>query len=836
MHKHNKHLDKLREDVADLIKKNEYGQILDRIDSFIFSSSNISFKQDFENECLIDPEMFISFLEINTSGICVLTQNKILYVNKAWCDLTEYSENDIQTIDPAVIIHPDFREKVKLHVDAKVDGENVSNRFDIKILTKKGKVKWIDFVFSIIAFEGNVAAIAILNDISHIIDTQNALKNSEDKFKELTELSPAVISIYTNERFLFTNPAWSNILGYSEKEALNIGPIDVVHPEMKELISQRFQSRLKGENPINHYDIKVLTKQGEIRWLNLSLAPVKYEGQTATLSLAIDVTNEKNAQEALKESENKYKSLIENLRQEYFFYRLNTNGIYEYISPSIEYILGYKPEDFFAHFTKFLTDNPINEEAIERTELALQGIQQLPFELEIYDIQKNIHNLEISETPLIDAYGNVIVVEGIAHDITSQKKTEEIIKAQLIEIKSVNEEINAINNDLERRIEDINRLNIDLRISENKFRTLVKNIPGVVYRCLNDKNWTMLFISSEVEILTGYPASDFIENRIRTFASIIHPEDVKSVEELIKYRVEKRKSYVIEYRIIHKDSSIRWVYEKGQYILEENSIDVQFLDGVIIDITEKKEAEEKLKESEKKLKALNAQKDRFFSLIAHDLRSPVSNFMQMSELLKNRYERLSTDQIINFLDNLHRIADSTFKLLENILTWSRSQLGKLEVKIEKIELYNLVNEVAVLFEENFKSKNITFINNLPGNLIVYTDVNICQTLFRNLISNAIKFSNHDGEIKINSKKDMDKSTNKGYCIISVEDNGVGIPEDKIDKIFSDEELYTTLGTENEKGTGLGLNLCKELIEKTGERIWLGSEEGKGTTFYFTLMT
>ena len=227
-------------------------------------------------------------------------------------------------------------------------------------------------------------------------------------------------------------------------------------------------------------------------------------------------------------------------------------------------------------------------------------------------------------------------------------------------------------------------------------------------------------------------------------------------------------------------------------------------------------------------------KDLFFSLLAHDLRSPVGNFLQISELLKLQYKELSKDQIHDFIDNLYKLADKTFKLLDNLLMWSRSQLGTLEINKQEIDLYQIVEEVAYLFEENFKAKNLTIENKLPENLKVKADYNIIQTLIRNLLSNAIKFSYNEGVIEIDSKLQIDHSKDTEYYIISVKDSGVGIPQDKIELIFNMDEEYTTPGTAKEKGTGLGLVLCKDLIEKSGERMWVGSEEGVGTTFYFTL--
>ena len=496
---------------------------------------------------------------------------------------------------------------------------------------------------------------------------EKKLIDSEEKFRKLTELSPAAICIQTTERFLWANPAWAEISGYSRDEVLNMGIIDIVHPDMQEEIRKRSEARLNKGNVESRYNLKIVTKDKKVKWVDVAISVIEFEGQIASLAVSTDITKVVETQQALKKNEAKYKSLIENLRHEYFFYRYNAEGIFEYVSPSVEYILGYQPKDFITHYAKYLTDNPINQEAIMRSELAMQGIQQLPYELEIYDIQKNIHIMEVSETPNIDSEGNVISVEGIVRDITSQKR-----------------------------------------------------------------------------------------------------------------------------------------------------------------------AEEKLKESERQLQTTIAQKDKFFSLLAHDLRSPIGNFLQISELLKTSYESLSTDQINGFFDNLYSLSDITFKLLENLLMWSRSQLGRLESRPEDINLFEIVTNVGELYEENLKRKDIKLRNEIPLDLIVQTDLNFIQTILRNLISNAIKFSYTGGSITIQTNFKEEAYNDGEFILISVKDKGIGIPKYVIDIIFDIDTDYSSLGTDSEKGKGLGLILCKELVEKNGGKIWVESDDGDGSAFYFTL--
>ncbi len=781
-------------------------------------------------------EKFRKLTELSPSGISIQRKNEYIYVNKAWCKITGYSVKESKTVGPFDIIHPDMREYVWNLSEQKLKKKGANLRYDLKIITKDQEIKWLDISITTIKYKNKDASFAICNDITEVRKIQESLKLSEEKFRKLTELSPTAICIQTTDKFLWTNPAWSEITGYSQSELSNIGPLDIIHPDMRKISRERSDARLNNEDVITRYNLKVLTKDNKVKWVDIAISVIEFEGKTASLVVCSEITKQIEVQDALKQSEQKYRGLIENLRQEYIFFRHNPDGNFEYVSPSVTNILGFEQEDFSKNYYEYFTKNPINNTAKEKRELGLQGIQQLPYELEIYDIQKNKHILEISEAPIVDSLGNVLFIEGIAHDITSRKKAEKIIQDQLEEIKinneeikSINEELHAVNDDLEARLIEIDILNKELSFSKTKYENLVKNIPGIVFRYRIDKEWTMEYISNEVEVITGYKASDFILNNTRSFTSIIHAEDRDRVYQTINDSICKKQSYSVEYRLVDSRKEIIWVYERGQLLKKGKK---KLLNGVILDITDKKKVEEKLIESEKELRRLNAQKDKFFSLLAHDLRSPIGNFLQISELLKLNYEGLTVKQANDFFDNLYTLSDRTFKLLENLLMWSRSQLGRLEIEPTDLPLKKVLDDVLYLLEENLKSKNIILENNIADEIVVKADLNVVQTLFRNLIGNAIKFSFEKGKITVNCKEI--KSVQKEHVVVSIEDKGVGIPSDKVDRIFNMDEDYSTLGTNREKGTGLGLILCKEIIEKTGERIWVESQEGKGSSFYFTL--
>lgn len=253
--------------------------------------------------------------------------------------------------------------------------------------------------------------------------------------------------------------------------------------------------------------------------------------------------------------------------------------------------------------------------------------------------------------------------------------------------------------------------------------------------------------------------------------------------------------------------------------------------GILIvmrDITDNKLAENKIKESEKNLKEIVATKDKFFSIIAHDLRSPFAALLGLSEIFKEDIESLTDYQKKDFADMLYRSAKSTYKLIENLLEWTRLQTGKFKINYEKFDLYDVTSEICGALIVNALNKRVKIHNKVEKGTLILSDVNMLKLLFNNLITNAIKFSYKGGKVDITSEK-----TERG-TIVSVRDYGTGIKEEDIGKLFRTDISFSLKGTEKEEGTGLGLVLCKEIIEKTGGKIWVESEEGKGSCFKFLI--
>ena len=236
-----------------------------------------------------------------------------------------------------------------------------------------------------------------------------------------------------------------------------------------------------------------------------------------------------------------------------------------------------------------------------------------------------------------------------------------------------------------------------------------------------------------------------------------------------------------------------------------------------------------LKKQRKELQELNATKDKFFSIIAHDLRGPFNGFLGLTQLMAEELENLTSEEIKDFTLSMRNSAADMFRLLENLLEWARMQQGLITFNKQVDQLAPIVDESIAIILEPAKIKGIEINLDIPADITVFADRNILQTVIRNSVSNALKFTHKGGKIKVSAK-----ATNHNNVEISIEDTGIGMSSKMIDDLFRLDVQTNRKGTEGEPSSGLGLILCKDFIEKHGGKIWVESEEGKGSIFLFTI--
>jgi PAS domain S-box-containing protein len=375
---------------------------------------------------------------------------------------------------------------------------------------------------------------------------------------------------------------------------------------------------------------------------------------------------------------------------------------------------------------------------------------------------------------------------------------------------------------LQEKIEELERENqllkqqqIEITEAKELYLKIFEEFPALIWRSRLDK-------------LCDYFNKTWLEFTGRTYeqefgngwAEGVHPDDFDFCLQTYVTAFDKRESFFMEYRMKNKFGEYRWIRDFGRPFFDVDNTFLGYI-GSCYDVTE-------VKNNEFKLIELNATKDKFFSIIAHDLKSPFNAIVGYSEMLLEQIKEKDYEKTEQFASIVLQSSNRAMDLLMNLMEWAQSQSGRMPFNPEMVDSKRVIEETIQLFEEAAGHKGLSINVQVPHNKMVFVDKGMFSTVIRNLLSNAIKFSHPNGSITLS------EACNSGNCQFSVADTGVGMPPSSVERLFKIDQSFSTSGTNNEKGTGLGLILCKEFIEKHGGNIWVESEEGKGSCFYFSL--
>lgn len=364
--------------------------------------------------------------------------------------------------------------------------------------------------------------------------------------------------------------------------------------------------------------------------------------------------------------------------------------------------------------------------------------------------------------------------------------------------------------------------------SQEKFRLLANNIPGTVYLSNIDDKWSKIYINDEIENLTGYSKSEFLENKIY-YVDLVHPDDKENVLLAAKKLVEEHVKMQIIYRIIHKKGYIVWVEEFGDSIKKNNFI--SYVGGIFFDITKKKEAEEALIAKEI-AEAANKAKSEFIANMSHEIRTPLNGIIGFTDLLmKTNLEKTQEKHMITVNQSAHSLLD----IINNILDFSKIEAGKLELFIEKSEIREILNQIIDLISYESNQKNLKLELLIASDIPKYlwVDVIRLKQILINLLANAVKFTKK-GSIKLTVSLLEKTNDSKNKIRFSVIDSGIGILEENRNKIFNAFSQEDNSTTRKFGGTGLGLSISNQLLALMNSNLQLDSKINIGSTFYFDL--
>ncbi len=621
------------------------------------------------------------------------------------------------------------------------------------------------------------------------VATKTATKHSHEdhdvRFLTLANHIPGHIA-YVNAdtlRYEFVNDFFEKSFGIPKEKIIDSHIKDVIGETnykfaLKYINQAKLGQTCSYENTFNLSSGK--------RWLQVNCSPV-FDSKRNVIGIVLvsyDITGSKKTEEIVN--------------QNIGAWALNLVDGTAWRSLKHEQIFGYDallPEWTFDLFIEHVI--PEDREVVKgKFEKAIATGTEWDFECRILRNDGIIFWIWAKGNPVLNENGEAVSMEGIVQDINERKKAElELIKAK----EKVEESENGL---LEaQRIAKVGNWHIDFSDGYLKWSKVCYSIFEIDKNLKHEKLRTVL------------------QNKI-------HPEDLIQLDIINKHAIKNIESFKFEYRVL-LENRVKNILLISEPVLNSENIFIG-TKGTIQDITERKQIELKIQQQNKELKRLNVDKDHFISILGHDLKSPFNGLLGLSELLSKNIHDFDIDAIEKIAADINRSAQRIFNLLDDLLSWARAQQGSIGFEPQSLDLTDVCTDVLINLNAAAIGKNIEIKYLAEDTLDVFADADMLKTVLRNLVSNAIKFTNNGGSININAEQNSENVT------IRVRDNGIGIPAQNLTKLFDNSEIITTIGTADETGTGLGLLLCKKFVENHQGKIWVVSEVGKGSEFIFTL--
>lgn len=725
----------------------------------------------------------------NTILDAIYVQDKsgtFLDVNLGAEKMYGYKRNEFIGRTPEFLSAPgknDFSKVVELVQNTFETGK--SNSFEFWGLRKNGEIFPKIVTVNKGNYFGQEVVIAIGHDITELRQHELAIKESEERYKSIFHNSTAVMLLIDpkNGDIIDANNSACKYYGYS-KEKITSLKISDINPAAPEILNRELKNA--ADKIKNHFFFQHKLANGQIRDVEVYSGSIEINGKKFLHSIIHDITEKKEVEEVLRSE----RELFIGGPVTVFRWKATPEAPTEYVSPNVKTTLGYEPEEFLSNSLNF--KNLIHPD--DRQRISNEIKDNLDSGIYNYEQQYRIKNKNGAYRWYFDFtrvitndQGRITSYHGYLFDNTEQKEAEEALRSE---------------------------------------RELFIGGPVVTIRWQVNISGGIKYVSPNVALVLGYKPEEMLDEKFN-FNDIIHPDDLNRILLEIKEHSQIQQDvYEQEYRIRKKEGNYIWIHDFTKATRNKKN-DIIDLHGYVIDITSRKEAEEFLLQSERELRKTNKMKDKFFSIISHDLRSPFQGLIGMANILVEDDE-LTEEERKEFTQKLYEGLKTQFNFIDDLLTWNRVQRGVIEFNPTRNDLSRLINETISLLKSSIENKELSLVSDLPENISFDFDWNMIATVVRNLISNAIKFNRKGGNIKI-ILKDLPDSVN-----VSINDTGVGINKNDLKKLWGIDTHYSSKGTDGEGGTGLGLILCKEFIEKHGGIISVESEVEKGSTFTFTL--
>jgi PAS domain S-box-containing protein len=713
-----------------------------------------------------------------------LITNKLIWSDEVYCIFGFVQDEFVVTYDALMeAVHPDDREALSFAYFNSVKEDKEGYEIEHRIIHgSTGKVRFVHEKCTHFRDDSGaiIRSVGMVQDITERRHAEMLLRENEEIFNCFLEHSPVYVFFKDeNIRSLRLSKNYEALLEKPIEELLGKNMFDLFPTKLAESMVADDQRILKEGNVIS------IREEFNGRFYSTIKFPVLAEGKPHYLAgFTLDITDQKLAEMALERSEERLRLILRSSKDAPWDWDLITNDLY--YSPQWWAMLGYGVNELTPDATLWeRLLHPGDRQLVDQIFLGALRNGLDSYELEFHLQHKNGHYVPILSRGFIlrDINGNPVRISGTNSDLIFRKQAEK----ELIESREL--------------YRDLIELAVD--------GILLGSGDGLILDA-NTCLCSMLGITRE-ELIGTY------------FGNLVFAHD----------------------GLNHSTSQLKLI-KKGEVIISErnilppagNEISIEIrtkmmpngtYQSIFRDITLRKRSESEIKRKNQQLQLMNDEKDKYFSIIAHDLRNPFSGFLGLTEQMAKGLHRMTLEEIHTIANLMSKSATNLFRLLGNLLEWSRMQRGLIKFVPTSFLLMPHLSESIMTVVESANSKNIAINYDIPEDLKVFSDRNILEAILRNLISNAVKFTPHGGNVSVSARL-----LNHNQVEISIIDSGIGMNHKMIKNLFRLDINTNRKGTEGELSTGLGLIICKDLIEMHGGKLTIDSLEGKGSTFRFTL--
>jgi PAS domain S-box-containing protein len=698
-------------------------------------------------------------------------------------------------------IHPEDRERV-VEADRETNESGEPFRCEYRLIAKDGHVVWVRDEARLVRGDGGEPLYrqGVRFDITAEKGAEEQLRAAEERYRLIVEKMPAIT--YLDEvagewegtpPTSYISPQVETILGFTPEEWMANPSIwlELVDPEDRERARQADAHHYETGEPLD-IEIRVRTKDGQAKWLKDQAIAIRDDQGTIRWSqgILLDITERKVAEQALNEAEQRYRSLIETIPAVTYIEEIERPWLTTYVSPQIESIFGYTA-DAWCNEASLWRDN-VHPDDAEATVAAVDRHNETgePYDVIYRFRHADGHWMWVRDQAVMvrDEHDRTLYSQGVLFDMTDAKVAEE-----------------------------------RLRDAEERYRGIVEHIPAAIYLDRIGGTTESIYVSPQIEAITGVTPQEWIEDP-EIWLKLTDIEDKAWVRESYQAAAEAGEPWAAEYRMHRPDGRMIWVHDETTFLHNEDGQPV-LLQGVIFDITERKLAEEALRESEQRereaaerLRSLDEMKNTFLAAVSHELRSPLTSILGLSLTLERTPDMADTDRG-DLLDRLATNARKLDHLLKDLLDIDRLKRGVVEPRYR-------VTDVGALVR-----RTVEGIDALAGRdviaetdpVVIAVDPAKVERIVENLLMNAARHTAPDRKIWLRV------SAHEGGALIIVEDDGPGVPLDLKAEVFEPFRQGPTASSHS-PGTGIGLSLVARFAELHGGRAWVEDREGGGASF------